>query len=161
MRSPPTGCESKQEHPEYEMGALYSIQDVYGIDKHWPRSDTTLDSYCTRAGKYLWVRYTPHSCNRVVRLHISHTYARLFHVHTVCAKFHCELRMSLVSPWSSSVCFHFIYPTPWIHYSRFIVASGIGFVQAGPRKSSPPPVCTCPCDILSLALVYCVEWLNS
>jgi hypothetical protein len=40
-------------------------------------------------------------------------------------------------------------------------------IQNGPRKSSPPPVCTCPCDILSLALVifslalvYCVEWLK-
>jgi hypothetical protein len=37
-------------------------------------------------------------------------------------------------------------------------------LQGGPRKSSPHPVCTCPCDILSLALVifslalvYCVE----
>jgi hypothetical protein len=34
-----------------------------------------------------------------------------------------------------------------------LLTSCTGFIQGGPRKSSPPPVCTCPCDILSLALV--------
>jgi hypothetical protein len=31
-------------------------------------------------------------------------------------------------------------------------------IQGGPRKSSPPPICTCPCDILSLTLVIFSLW---
>jgi hypothetical protein len=34
-----------------------------------------------------------------------------------------------------------------------VSGNGYNYIQGGPRKSSPPPVCTCPCDILSLALV--------
>jgi hypothetical protein len=40
----------------------------------------------------------------------------------------------------------------------FHAVTTTAMVQGGPRKSSPPPVCTCPCDILSLALVIFSLW---
>jgi hypothetical protein len=61
-------------------------------------------------------------------------------------------------------------PIDWYQTLQYITRCVYFYniIQNWPRKSSPPPVCTCSCDILSLALVifslalvYCVEWLNS